>query len=184
MNNIFNIDKIVIFDMETTSFELDENVLVQFAARKYHGNKMVDKLNILIDNKNIKMDEDFKNRTRLNYKLLKQKGISLTEALRKIRYFIHGYTLVTYKGNYYYLQFLWYLFNNQIKNPTIDVIDLAKDFNFIGDPDKISLEDLCLSLDLDFNENKWYNASHDVAAIEKIWFKLKSMLKNKEDVNV
>ncbi len=76
---------------------------------------------------------------------------------------------------------LWFLFNYELKNPTLDIIDIAKDLKIISDPDSISLEDLSISLNLDFAENKWYNASHDVVAIEKIWFKLKSMVSSKEE---
>ncbi len=179
MVNLFNLNEFVIIDMETTSFVLDEDVLVQFAARKYRGNKMVDKLNILINNKNINLSDDFKKRTRISYKLLKNKGISLTKARELIRNFISNHTIITYKGNFYYLQMLWFLFDYQLKNPTVDVIDIAKEFKLIKDPDEVSLEDLAISLNLDFNESKWYNASHDVATIEKIWFKLKSLLKER-----
>ena len=175
MHNVFTQENIVIFDMECTDFVLDENVLVQFSARKYEGNKMVDKINILIDNKFIDLNLEFKQRSRLNYKILKQRGIPLDQALEQIKEFISNYTLVTYKGNFFYLQMLWFLFNYELKNPTLDIVDIAKELKIINDPDAISLEDLSISLNLDFAENKWYNASHDVVAIEKIWFKLKSM---------
>ena len=106
MHNVFQVEDIVIFDMECTDFTLDENVLVQFSARKYSGNKMVDKLNILIDNKYIELNNEFKQRSRLNYKTLKQRGLPLEQALEQIREFIGNYTLVTYKGNFFYLQLL------------------------------------------------------------------------------
>ncbi len=181
MHSAFFVDDIVIFDMECTEFILDENVLVQFSARKYRGNKMIDKLNILVDNKYINLNTDFKKRSRLNYKTLKQRGIPLDQALEQIREFIGNYTLVTYKGNFFYLQMLWFLFNYELKNPTLDIIDMAKELKIISDPDSISLEDLSISLNLDFADNKWYNASHDVVAIEKIWFKLKSMVTEKKE---
>lgn len=181
MHNVFSAQEIVIFDMECTEFVLDENVFVQFSARKYDGNVMVDKLNILIDNKYINLNNDFKKRSRLNYKILKQRGIPLEQALEQIREFIGNSTLVTYKGNFFYLQMLWYLFHYELKNPTLDIVDISKELKIINDPDAISLEDLSISLNLDFAENKWYNASHDVVAIEKIWFKLKSLYDKKEN---
>lgn len=179
MNNIFHVEDFVIFDMEVTNFKLDPKVIVQFSARKYHGNKMVDKLNILIDNK-INLSQSFKKRTRISTKLLKNKGIPIDKALFLIRNFIANYTLITYKGNFFYLQMLWFLFDFKLKNHTIDVVDLAKDYNLITDPDKITLEDLCLSLNIDYKDNQWFNSSKDVMFIEKIWFKLKSLLKDKK----
>ncbi len=178
MNRIFDTNIIVIFDMEVLSFDLDHKVLVQFSARRFKNNEMTHKLDILINEPYIKLNEDFVKRTRITKKLLATKGISYQEALEKIYHFIGNDTLVTYKGNFYYLHLLWNMFDNKLKNPTIDIIDIAQDLNIIhGNPDKISLEDIANSLNISFNNQRWHNASYDVSIIEKIWFKIKSIVR-------
>lgn len=172
---IFDLKQIVIIDMEVLSFDINENVLVQFSARKYNGNKMVNKLNILI-NTPLELTSNFVKRTRITDSLLEKKGITLFHAKEKIKKFINDLPLVSYKGNYFYFQLLWNIFNNDLKNPTIDVMDVAFDLKIINDNyDEISLEDLALSLNIKFSQNKWNNANYDVSIIEKIWFKLKSI---------
>ncbi len=178
MNKIFDTKVVVIFDMEVLSFDLDEKVLVQFAARRYVGNDMTHKLDILINEPYIKLDSNFVARTRITNTLLQQRGISYESAIKKIENFIANSTLVTYKGNFYYLQLLWKMFDNKLKNPTIDVIDIADSLKIInGNPDNLSLEDLALSLNIHFDKNRWHNASYDVSIIERIWFKMKSIYK-------
>lgn len=103
---MINSQNLIIFDMEVTKFIFDKNVLVQFAARKYEGNKLVDKLDILINNPETVLSESFTKRTRITPNLLKSQGISYTAALAKISSFIHDETIVTYKGNFYYLKML------------------------------------------------------------------------------
>ena len=178
MNKIFDTESVVIFDMEVLSFDLNEKVLVQFSARRYQGNDMIDKLDILINEPYIKLDANFTSRTRITNTLLQQRGISYELALNKIQNFIKDRTLVTYKGNFFYLQLLWKMFDNKLKNPTIDVVDVAHDLKIIhSNPDNLSLEDLALSLNIHFDPNRWHNASYDVSVIEKIWFRMKSIYK-------
>ena len=44
----------------------------------------------------------------------------------------------------------------------------------VDNPDDISLEDLAVMLNIEFDTNKWHNSSYDVTIIEKIWYKLKA----------
>lgn len=175
ISNLFIDKEIIIFDMEVIDFELESNVLIQFAARKYVDNDLVDKLNIIIRHNPIELPRDFTQRTRITEGLVKKGGISLTEAKEKIKNFIKDTTLVSYKGNYFYFPLLWKIFDNELKNKTIDIIDIATALKLFDNPDDISLEEFAKGFNLDFIENKWHNASYDICIIEKIWFKLKSI---------
>lgn len=175
ISNLFKDKKIVIFDMEVIDFELQPNVVVQFAARKYIDNDLVDKLNIIIRHDPIELPRDFIERTRITEGLVKNEGISLLEAKEKIKNFIEDCALISYKGDYFYFPLLWTIFDNQLKNKTIDIIDIATAMKLFDNPDEISLEEFAKGFDLDFDEKRWHNASYDVIIIEKIWFKLKSI---------
>lgn len=178
---MFNSKNLIIFDMEVTKFLFDQDVLVQFAARKYVANRLVDKLDILVNNPNTVLSESFIKRTRITPNLLKTRGISYEAALTKIASFIQDETIVTYKGNFYYLKMLWYILGRQLPNPTIDIIDIAKEHALVANPDDLSLADLAQRLGLYFDPKKWHNASYDVSIIEKIWFKLKATFKHQKE---
>ncbi len=175
IDNLFKDKEIVILDIEVIDFELADDVMIQFAARKYKDNEMVDKLNILIRHDPIELPNDFVLRTRITPTLIKKEGVTLEEAKKQIRQFIADLPLVSYKGNYFYFPLLWKIFSNEIRNRTIDIIDIATSFKLFDNPDEVSLEEFALGLDLPFDENKWHNASYDVSVIEKIWFKLKAI---------
>ncbi len=178
IQNLFKDRKIIILDMEVIDFELESNVVVQFAARKYIDNDLVDKLNIIIKHDPIELPKDFVKRTRITETLVKKQGISLEQAKIKIKDFIENYPIISYKGNYFYFPLLWKIFDNQLKNTTIDIIDIATALKLFDNPDEISLEEFAQGFNLEFDSNKWHNASYDVSVIEKIWFKLKSISLN------
>ncbi len=182
IDNLFKDKEIIILDIEVIDFELEDDVMVQFAARKYVNNEMVDKLNILIRHEPIELPDDFVLRTRINDTMIKKYGVSLEEAKQQIKAFIGDTTLISYKGNYFYFPLMWKIFKNELRNRTIDIIDIATSLRLFDNPDDISLQEFALGLNLEFDENKWHNASYDVSIIEKIWFKLKAMaLKSEEN---
>lgn len=184
LKNLFQDKSIVIFDIEVIDFAIEAAVMVQFAARKYVGNEMVDKLNLIIRHKPIELPADFVARTRINETMVKKQGVSLADAKQQILDFIGDLPLISYKGNYFYFPLLWKVFNNQIKNRTIDIIDIATALKLFDNPDEVSLEEFALGMDLPFDNHKWHNASYDVSVIEKIWFKLKALaLKHLQDNN-
>lgn len=175
IKKLFSDKEVVIFDMEVIDFELEPNILIQFSARKYRENELIDKLNILIKHKEIELPDDFILRTRITKKLIQKQGISLLKAKTKILNFIDkDVTLVTYKGNYFYFPLLWTIFNNKLRNKTLDIIDIITAMKLVDNPDDISLEDLAVMLNIEFDTNKWHNSSYDVTIIEKIWYKLKA----------
>ncbi|MGL4948436.1 MAG: hypothetical protein ACRC42_03570 [Mycoplasma sp.] len=169
-------NNIIIFDMEVTNFSINANVLVQFSARKYCGNKLISKLNILINNPNLELSESFKQRTRISEKLIKSKGISLSGAIYEIQNFIGKETLVAYKGNLYYFEMLSYLLNKKLENELIDIVKLIGKVHRIEKFDDVSLRDIANTMKIPFDEKKWHNSYYDVSIIEKIWFKLKKKL--------
>ncbi len=84
IDNLFKDKEIVILDIEVIDFELSDDVMVQFAARKYLNNEMVDKINLIIRHDPIELPDDFVLRTRITDTIVKKQGISLAEA-KKIR---------------------------------------------------------------------------------------------------
>lgn len=173
--NLFKDKEIIIFDIEVIDFEMSPNVILQFAARKYLNNDLIDEINIFIRHEEIELPTDFILRTRITPTIIKKQGISLNEAKIKIANFIQDIPLISYKGNFFYFPLLWLLFDQKLKNKTIDIIDIAISLNLFGNPDEISLQEFAEGLQLDFNEHKWHNARYDVSIIEKIWFKLKAI---------
>ncbi len=175
IDNLFKDKEIIILDIEVIDFDLADDVIVQFAARRYLNNDMVDKLNLIIRQDPIELPDDFVVRTRITETMVKKQGIPLAEAKQQIKEFIGDLPLVSYKGNYFYFPLLWKIFHNELRNRTIDIIDVATSFKLFDNPDEVSLQEFALGLDLPFDENKWHNASYDVSVIEKIWFKLKGI---------
>lgn len=178
MNN-FNNKSIIIFDMEVADFILDKNVLVQFSARKYLSNNMIDKLDIIIKTNFDMLPDDFIVRTRISKGLIKKSGIEQYEAFNKIKDFIDTTSiLVAYKGEFFYFKLLSEILNKNLKNKTIDIFQIFLEKELLNsekDIDEISLHDIANILGIDFNANRWNNASYDVSIIEKIFFKLFSL---------
>ncbi|MGL4950396.1 MAG: hypothetical protein ACRC4M_00935 [Mycoplasma sp.] len=173
-------ENIIIFDMEVTKFNLDKNVLVQFSARKYLKNDLVSKLNILINNPETKLETTFLNRTRLSKKKLIADGITYEKAVKAISDFIGKEAIITYKGNFYYFDMLFFILGKELINERFDIIDLISETNKIDNPDNISLKDMARMNDIEFDENRWHNSNYDVSIIEKIWFKLKTISKKEK----
>lgn len=177
-----NYEYVIIFDMEVIEFNLESKNLLQFSARKYNYNKLIDKIDILISDNINELNEVFTQRTRITKGLLERKGITLEEAKTRITSFIGNDPLVTYKGNLFYFAFLWKFLGLDLEHKHIDIIDICEHLNIVGNPDNVNLKDLANYFKIDFNEKKWHNSSYDVIVLSHLWFKLKSLI-NKENKN-
>jgi len=173
--SLFQDKRIVIFDLESTNNNPETAEIVQFAARKFENNKLISKKNILIKVET-KLNHDFIDRTRITEGLLEQKALLKKDAFPEILKFISSDTLISYKGNVMHFKLLWKYLNKRLKNPTLDVVDVADMLGIIDDTENISLPKLASLLGIEFDAKRWNNADYDVKIIEKIWFKLKSKM--------
>ncbi|MEJ6401099.1 type I-E CRISPR-associated endoribonuclease Cas2e [Nicoliella lavandulae] len=125
--------KYVILDIETTGINIEISKIIEIGAIKVNG-KNIEKLNLLV-NIDQKLPEKITNLTGISDDLLLKKGISLNDALLKLKQFIGNEILVGYFINFD-LKFLHKAFKDtlrdHISNKYIDIMKLVeRDNQFI-----------------------------------------------------
>lgn len=142
------VDDYVVFDLETTGFNPEENAIIEIAALKYNNNTLVDSFSSLV-NPNIPIPKKITKLTGIT-----DNDVSNCETIDKVLpgfiNFIENYTLIAHNGSFDFS----FIENNINKlnitysnNPNIDTLYLAR--KYLPDLDNHKLETLKKHFKLD-----------------------------------
>lgn len=146
------VEDYIVFDLETTGFNPNDDRIIEIGALKYKNNELVDSFNYLVNPK-CKLSKEIVDITGITDEMLKNCE-TIDTVLPKFINFIEDYTLIAHNGSFD-LGFIENNINNlnlpMIKNKNIDTLYLAREN--INTPNH-KLETLKKHFKLDFGSHR------------------------------
>lgn len=143
----------IVFDLETTGLDCNQNKIIEIGALKYKNNELVDKFNVLINPKE-KLESKIIKLTGITDEMLKNCE-TIETVLPKFINFIEDLTLIAHNGSFD-LGFVESNINklklDMIKNKNIDTLYLAR--RYIPESENHKLETLKKKFKLNYGSHR------------------------------
>ena len=167
----------IVFDLETTGLSSYYDEIIEFAATKIKNNLVIEQTSFFV--KTSKEIAPFiQQMTKINKKMLEEKGISQEEAAKKIKDFIGNDVLVAHNAGFD-IGFLEQLFIKNylgvVSNPWIDTLHLSW---VLTKPKKsYRLKKIAKEMLVQYDDNLAHRADYDVNVLQQVFLKFLSEIK-------
>lgn len=143
----------IVFDLETTGLDCNQNKIIEIGALKYKNNELIDKFNILI-NPQEKLSKKITDITGITDDMLKDCD-TIHDVLPKFINWIEDFTLIAHNGSFdlgFIEAKIKELNLEMIQNKNIDTLYLSR--KWINDTENHKLETLKKHFKLDYNSHR------------------------------